>query len=65
VAGLAAAVEDEPEELSVGGREVYLHYPNGYGRSKVSNALIERRLGLAATTRNWRTATKLAELARR
>jgi uncharacterized protein (DUF1697 family) len=65
VAGLAAAVEDEPEELSVGGREVYLHYPNGYGRSKVSNALIERRLGLAATTRNWRTATKLADLARR
>lgn len=52
-----------PDELHVAGREVYLRCPNGYGRSKLTNAFFEKRLGVAATTRNWRTVTKLAELA--
>jgi uncharacterized protein (DUF1697 family) len=51
-----------PEELFVAGTEIYLHCPNGYGRTKLNNAFIERRLDLAATTRNWRTVTKLLEL---
>jgi uncharacterized protein (DUF1697 family) len=42
------------------GREVYLHCPDGYGRSKLSNAYFEKQLGVAATTRNWRTVTALA-----
>lgn len=37
------------------GREIYLYIPDGYGRTKLSNALIERKCGVAATTRNWRT----------
>jgi uncharacterized protein (DUF1697 family) len=53
----------EPDELRVVGREVYLHCPNGYGRSKLTNAFFEKELGTAATTRNWKTVTKLAELA--
>lgn len=51
------------EELHVAGTEVYLHYPDGYGRSKLTNAYLEKKLGVAATNRNWRTVTKLAELA--
>ena len=51
-----------PDELRVVGREVYLHCPNGYGRSKLTNAFFEQKLGVAATTRNWRTVSKLAEL---
>jgi uncharacterized protein (DUF1697 family) len=54
-----------PDLLRVVGREVFLHYPNGYGRTKLTNAALERRLGVAATTRNWRTVTALAELAAR
>ena len=42
---------------------MYLHCPQGYGRSKLSNAFFEKQLGVAATTRNWRTVTALAELA--
>jgi uncharacterized protein (DUF1697 family) len=42
--------------------EVYLHCPDGYGRTKLTNSFIESRLGTAATTRNWRTVTALAEL---
>jgi uncharacterized protein (DUF1697 family) len=53
----------EPDEFEIVGREVYLHTPNGYGRSKLSNAYFEKQLGVAATTRNWRTVTNLAELA--
>jgi len=53
-----------PEELAVRGREVYLHCPNGYGRTKLNNAFLEKQLRVAGTTRNWRTVTRLADLAR-
>ncbi|MCA1844343.1 MAG: DUF1697 domain-containing protein, partial [Actinobacteria bacterium] len=52
-----------PDEFAVRGREVYLHCPNGYGRTKLNNAFWEKRAGVAATTRNWKTVTKLLELA--
>lgn len=45
------------------GREVYLRTPGGYGRTKLTNALFERKLGVVATTRNWRTVCALAEMA--
>ena len=44
------------------GREIYLYIPDGYGRTKLSNALIERKCGVAATTRNWRTVGVLSKL---
>ena len=52
-----------PDEFRVTREAVYLHCPGGYGRSKLSNAFLEKQLGVAATTRNWRTVTTLAELA--
>jgi uncharacterized protein (DUF1697 family) len=52
-----------PDEFRVAGREVYLHCPGGYGRTKLNNAFWERRLDLAGTTRKWRTVTTLCEMA--
>jgi uncharacterized protein (DUF1697 family) len=52
------------DEFAVIGREVYLHCPDGYGRTKLNNAFFEKKLGVAATTRNWKTVTALADLAR-
>ncbi len=52
----------EPDHWELSGRELYLAYPNGSGRSKLTNALIERRLGVRATTRNWRTVNRLAQM---
>lgn len=52
-----------PDEFVIDGSEIYLHCPDGYGRSKLSNAFFEKQLGVAATTRNWRTVTTLQELA--
>lgn len=51
-----------PEKLLVKGSEVYLHCPNGYGKSKLSNNFVEKKLGLVATTRNWKSVVKLYEL---
>jgi uncharacterized protein (DUF1697 family) len=51
-----------PDELRLHGREVYLWCPKGYGRTKLTNAWFERRLGVPATTRNWRTVVTLGEL---
>jgi uncharacterized protein (DUF1697 family) len=52
-----------PETIHVAGRDAYLIYPEGVGRSKLTNALIERKLGVAGTARNWNTVLKLAALA--
>jgi len=51
-----------PESIHVAGRDAYLVYPDGVGRSKLTNALIERKLGVAGTARNWNTVLKLARL---
>lgn len=53
----------ESAECTLGVGVVYLYCPDGYGRTKLNNAFIERRLGTAATTRNWRTVTTLLGLA--
>jgi len=53
-----------PEIVRVRGRQAYIFYPEGIGRSRLSAALLERRLGTRGTGRNWNTVLKLAELAR-
>jgi uncharacterized protein (DUF1697 family) len=55
----------EPEQFHVAATEIYLHCPNGYGRTKLSNNNIEKKLGVAATTRNWNTVTALLDMADR
>jgi uncharacterized protein (DUF1697 family) len=52
-----------PDALAVHGREVFVRCPNGYGRTKIHNTFFERALATRATTRNWKTVTKLAEWA--
>ena len=52
------------DAFEVRGQEIYLRYPNGMGRSKLTNDYLERRLAMASTVRNWNTVTKLLELSR-
>lgn len=52
-----------PEELVVKGREVYLYCPNGYGKSKLSNTFLEKKLAVGATSRNWKSVNALFQLA--
>lgn len=51
-----------PEVIKPAGRELYIYYPDGQGRSKLTNAYIEKKLGMRGTARNWNTVTKLLTL---
>ncbi|NCA87088.1 MAG: DUF1697 domain-containing protein [Clostridia bacterium] len=51
------------EEIFFTHNAVYLYCPNGYGRTKLNNTFLENQLKVVATTRNWKTTTKLLEIA--
>ena len=51
-----------PEELFIIGKEVYIYYTNGIGRSKLSNSLLEKKLKTFGTARNWNTILQLQKL---
>ena len=50
------------EVVRAGSRHAYFVYPDGMGRSKLTTALIERKLGTRGTARNWNTVLKLGAL---
>ena len=49
-----------PEVIRSEGRQAYVLYPDGQGRSKLTLTLIESRLHTKGTGRNWNTVLKLA-----
>ena len=61
VVTLQAAISGR-EIVAAVGRELFIAYPDGIGDSKLTGAVIERRLGVRGTARNWNTATKLAAM---
>ncbi len=54
------------DEVLAVGRTLYLHTPDGYGRSVLAEALLRvvssPKSGATGTARNWATMTKLLEL---
>ena len=52
-----------PEIVDLVGRQAYIVYPAGIGRSRLTNALVESKLGVRGTGRNWNTVRKIASLA--
>jgi uncharacterized protein (DUF1697 family) len=59
----ALAIKVGPEEMHLIGREAYIYFPNGQGRSKFPWPAIERALGTSGTGRNWNSVTKMLEMA--
>jgi uncharacterized protein (DUF1697 family) len=59
VKALQAAIVGR-ERIRADGREAYVVYPDGVGRSKLTTALIDKSLGARGTGRNWNTVLKLA-----
>ena len=51
------------EQVELVGQELYIYYPDGMGRSKLSNVFIQKHLKLVSTGRNWKTTNKLLALA--
>lgn len=50
------------EVVRVLGRHAYFVYPDGIGGSRLTTALIEKKLGARGTARNWNTVLKLGAL---
>ena len=61
---LRAAIKG-PEGVELIGRNAYLVYPDGIGRSKLTIGIIEKKLGGRGTGRNWNTVVKLLDLSQR
>jgi uncharacterized protein (DUF1697 family) len=53
----------ENERFELKGNIFYLHAPDGIGRSKLA-ANAEKLLGVPMTARNWRTVSKIMEMAK-
>jgi uncharacterized protein (DUF1697 family) len=60
---ILAKVPRGPEELHLHGRELYIFFPEGAGRSKLPWATLDKLLGTRGTGRNWNTVTRLLEMA--
>ena len=51
-----------PEEIYITGQNMYIYYPDGVGRSKLTTPLIEKKLKTIGTGRNWNTVLQLQTL---
>ena len=54
-----------PEVVEIVEKQAYIIYPDGVGRSRLTNTVIESTLGTRATGRSWNTVLKIAALAGR
>jgi len=69
-AGSAVAAKGSHDTVQAAGQALFLHTPDGYGTSELAQELFKiispparsKKHGLAATARNWATATKLLSL---
>jgi uncharacterized protein (DUF1697 family) len=57
------ATDFAPERFVHSGREIYAWHPEGIHSSRLARMLSDKRLGVVATARNWKTTTKLLEMA--
>jgi uncharacterized protein (DUF1697 family) len=55
-------IKTNDDEFEILNKCVYLYCQNGYGKTKLNNNLFEKKLKSPATTRNWKTISKLVEL---
>jgi uncharacterized protein (DUF1697 family) len=62
VEALQAAIRG-PEILRSVGKQLYVVFPDGVGDSKLTTKIIERKLGVVGTGRNWNTVLKIGKLA--
>lgn len=60
---LLGRLKSPTDEIIPMKKEVYILCRNGYGRTLFSNTLIEKKLAVPATTRNWNTVNKLIDIA--
>ena len=52
-----------PEEIHLKGKELYIYFPNGAGKSKLPWSRIDKLLKVTGTARNWNSVSKMLEMA--
>lgn len=55
-------IDPGTEQYKIEGDVIYFYCPDGYGRTKFNNNFFEKKLKVEATTRNWKTSTKLLNM---
>jgi len=55
--------KDKVDQFALREQEIFLYCPGGYGKTKLSNTFFEKKLGVVATTRNWKTVNTLYAMA--
>ena len=50
------------DQFRCSGQAIYLHCPNGYHETKLSNNVLEKVLKVGTTTRNWKTVNQLYQM---
>ncbi len=58
-----AALKSYPEEIHLNGRELYIYFPNGVGKSKLPWSQVERLLKVTGTARNWNSVLAMLQIA--
>jgi uncharacterized protein (DUF1697 family) len=59
---LLTSLKIASEELHFGKQELYIYFAEGMARSKIANALTEKKLGVNVTARNWNTVNALLKM---
>jgi uncharacterized protein (DUF1697 family) len=60
-----AEVSYPPDKFFIHNKEIYIHCPNGFGKTKLYTNFFEGRMKVIGTARNWRTMITLSEIANR
>jgi uncharacterized protein (DUF1697 family) len=57
------SLKAHPEELHLKGRELFIYFPDGVGKTKLPWSSVEKLLKTTGTARNWNSATKMLAMA--
>jgi uncharacterized protein (DUF1697 family) len=58
-----SAFDSYPEEVHLKGRELYIYFPDGAGKSKLPWSKVEKFLKVTGTARNWNSVTNMLAIA--
>jgi uncharacterized protein (DUF1697 family) len=59
---LLTSLKIDSEELHFAKQELYIYFVESMARSKLANALTEKKLGVNVTARNWNTVNALLKM---
>lgn len=58
-----ADIDYPPDKFHINGSEIYIYCPSGFGQTKLYTNFFEAKMKVTGTARNWRTLTRLLEIA--